>query len=173
MQQGKAKSYLEVGTNVAVLAVALLLLGSFLWGFWHGGTAPLAERGLRRGDPFNLVPGISYRDAARTLILAMSVRCEYCADSIPFYKRLLETRASNEGHTRVVSVFAEGLPEVTRYLADHSLELEAVPMVNHKALGLPGTPAAVLVDQQGNVVDFWFGQMSQDAERQVLEAITR
>ncbi len=172
MERGKAKTYFEVASSFVVLLVALVVLGNFAWKAISDKKPPTLERGLHRGDRFSSIPGLDYADASRTMILAMSLKCEYCSDSMPFYRRLLKERGSNPRAMRIVAVFPEASPEVTDYLREHEIDLTMVPMIDHKALGFPGPPSAVLVDEHGKIVDFWIGRMSQEVERRVLE-ITR
>jgi hypothetical protein len=40
-----------------------------------------------------------------------------------------------------------------------------------KALHLPGTPSAVLINNEGKILNFWIGEPSQDTEKEILEAI--
>jgi hypothetical protein len=52
------------------------------------------------------------------------------------------------------------------------MNLNAVAGVDFKALSLVATPAMILVDKNGKVLDFWIGKLSKDAEQQVTKAIS-
>lgn len=175
MKELRFKSYLEVATNAAVLLVALLILGRFAW--LHIATQPVPniEGGLRKGEAFSLLPGVDYGKNSRTLIIAMSSKCEHCSESIPFFRQLLEANrvSPSSDLTRIVAIFPEAADEVSRYISEQKLNVNSIPGINYKALNLPGTPSAVLLDNEGKVLNFWIGKPTKNAEHEMLDAVTR
>jgi len=107
MKTPKLKAYLEVITNIAVLMVALVVLGNFAWIHLAKQTAPRVETGLRKGDAFSLLPGVDYGKSTQTLIIALSSRCEHCNESVPFFRQVLQTALENGDKTRIVDVFPD------------------------------------------------------------------
>lgn len=173
MNKTKLKSYIEVTTNIAVLLVAVVLLGNFAWVRLSKQPMPRAEGGLRKGDEFSLLPGVDYSKSPKTLLIALSTKCDHCTETIPFWKRVFETNIENKNGTRFVAVFPETAVEVGRYLHEQQLGLNTIPGINYKAINLPGTPSAVLLDNEGKIVNFWIGKPSKDAEQEILDAVTR
>ena len=172
MKDLKLKSYLEVGTNVAVLLVALLVLGNFAWVHFAEKPALGIQAGLRKGDAFPIIPGVAYDKSSQTLVLAMSSKCEHCNESIPFFRQLLEANLEKSDGTRIVAVFPERPEEVWRYISEQQLSVNTIPGINFKALNLPGTPSAVLISNEGKVLNFWIGKPSKDAEKEMLDSVT-
>jgi hypothetical protein len=175
MKEGKLKGYLEVATNIAVLLVALLILGKVAWTYLgeKPSPSPHLQAGIRKGGPFSLIPRVDYAKRPQTLVIAMSSTCERCNESVPFFKQILQANAENGDKTQIVAVFPENAEEVGRYISEQRISLDAVPGVDYRALNLPGTPTAVLVSSEGTLINFWIGKSSNAAEKEILESINR
>lgn len=172
MSQAKLKSYLEVATNVAVLLVALAVLGVFASNYFSRRSTPQLHAGIQKGQVFAQVSGINYSTSSQTLLIAMSTRCHYCAESIPFYKQLAEAQRTNGRPTRIVAVFPNTEEEVRQYTQQNKLALDTISGVNLETLKISGTPTAVLIDSDGKVSDFWVGKQPPEVEQQILKAVT-
>lgn len=175
MEEGKLKGYLEVATNIAVLVVALLILGRVAWTYLGetSSPAPNLQAGIRNGGSFPLIPRVDYTIRPQTLIIALSSACEDCSESIPFFKQILQANAENGYKTQIVAVFPESTEEVGRYISEQRISLDAVPGVDYRALNLAGTPTAVLVNREGTILNFWTGKPSNVAEKEILQFINR
>lgn len=171
MKTPKLKAYLEISANIAVLLVALVVLGNFAWVRLVKQPVPRAESGLRKGDTFSLLPGVDYGKSSQTLVIALSSKCEHCNESLPFFKQLLEANVEKSDSTRIVAVFPETAEEVWRYASEQQLSVNTIPGINFKALNLPGTPTAVLISNEGKILNFWIGKPSKDAEREILDSV--
>ena len=171
MNASKLKSSLEIVTNVAVLLVAASILFILADGFLGKYRAPSLRPGLTRGEALPALPGFEYGGAPKTLILALDTRCRYCAYSLPFYKELIEARRANPG-ARLVAVFPESADEVNRFVRENGLDLKAIPAASFDSLGVAGTPTLILVDGSGTIQNFWAGQLSPEAEQQVVKSST-
>ena len=167
----KLKSRLEAVTNVAVLLVAAAVLFTFAWNFnqAHRLTTRL-QPGLQKGVVLGVLRGVNYGEAPRTLLVAVSTRCDHCTASVPFYNRLAELQGGGRG-LRVVSVFPEREDEVSLYASQTQLRLDAVAAADFPALNLAGTPTLILMDSAGKVLDFWIGRLSPDAEQQIIQRL--
>jgi thioredoxin-related protein len=165
--------YLEVSSNAAVLIVAVVLLGAILSARWSPRSAKEKfEGGLQKGQLLAQQPSIDYGAAPRTLISVLSTKCNYCTESLPFYRRLLELPTAAK-RTRIVAVFPNSKTEVEQYKERNQLTLESVAALNYNTLNVTGTPTLILIDSNGRVLDFWVGKLSQEEEQQVLEAVGR
>ena len=172
MNQTKLKSHLEVATNVAVLLVALAILSTLAWTYFGRSPAPQLQAGFQKGQTFAQVPGVTYDSSSQTLLIAMSTRCHYCTESLPFYKQLATAQRTSGRATHIVAVFPDQEAEVRQYVQQNNLDLETVAGVDFGALKLFGTPTAILLDNNGKVRDFWIGKLLQDQEQQVMKAVS-
>lgn len=161
-----------MATNVAVLLVALAVLSTFAWNYFGRSPTPQLQAGFQKGQTFAQVPGVSYGSSPRTLLIAMSTRCHYCAESLPFYKQLVEAQRTSGRETHVVAVFPNQEPEVRQYVQQNRLDLETVAGVDLGTLNIYGTPTAVLIDDSGKVRDFWLGKLPEDREQQIIKAVS-
>jgi hypothetical protein len=169
---GEIEKRLEVATNVAVLLVAAVVLATFARAYFGSRPAPQLQTGFERGQTFAQVPGVSYGNSPQTLLIAMSTRCHFCAESLPFYKRLAEAQRADGRATHVVAVFPNQEAEVRRYAKENNLELEAIAGVDLGTLNISGTPTAVLIDSGGKVRDFWVGKLPADKEQQIIKSVS-
>jgi thiol-disulfide isomerase/thioredoxin len=171
MNLAKAKTLLEVATNVAVLLVAAVFLGNFAWNYAHRKPAQQLRLGLEKGKSFAPLDGVDYSHAPQTLLIAMNTTCGYCKESIPFYQQLVSNRAEQNKTTKLIAIFSERQNVVQQYLEENQLEIESISSADFKALNLAGTPTLVLLDNSGKVIDFWVGKLPKEAEPQVRQAL--
>lgn len=166
----KIKSLLEVVTTIAVLLAAGTLAGTFLFKPARTSTARI-EPGLRRGLTLEPLQEVNYGDSPQTLLIALDTRCGYCAASIPFYNRLEDAGRGDGGATRIVAVFPDAADEVRQFADRQQLRARTAAAVDLGRLNLAGTPAIILVDRGGRVLDFWIGGLSAEAQQQLIARV--
>lgn len=166
MERERWTKYIEVSSNVAVLVVAMALLGTIVSTHWlaRPGKAKF-EEGLQKGQVLARLPSIDYDAAPQTLVSVLSTKCTYCKESLPFYKRLLGEQQTAGQVTRMVAVFPDPKTDVEQYKEQNQLSEESVPAVNYSTLNVTGTPTLILVDSTGRVLDFWVGKLSKEEEQ--------
>lgn len=128
--------------------------------------------GVVKGSTFPEIVGADYKQAPRTLILALNVNCPYCSRGVPFYNRLAEARQESGGQVNVVAAFINadgGL--VKSYAEEKHLSVPTVSGIALDKLGIHTTPTIVLIDSAGRVLDSWRGALQPDGEREVFDAI--
>lgn len=172
MQEKSLKAYLETITNIAVLLVSILVVGVFAWSYLKSVPKTQFQSGLQIGQPFAPLARNELNASPQTLLVALNSKCLYCNESIPFYKQLIETQSRNRS-TRVVTLFPEAEDVVKPYLLQHQLNVTAIPSVDFKAANIIATPALILVDSNGTILDFWIGKLPQETEQQVIKAISK
>jgi thioredoxin-related protein len=170
-EPSRVKTLLETATNISVLLVSLLIISAFAWGFFakKQGTAPL-QVGLQRGAKLAPLPGFNYKDSSKTLLIAMSTRCAYCSESVPFYKQITEAKYAH-AQLRTAAVFPDSSDEVKQYAQQKQLNAELISGVDLSSLDVSGTPTLILVDSNGTVLNFWVGRLSEEGEQEVLKAV--
>ena len=88
-----------------------------------------------------------------------------------FLQRLLETARNARQPIQIIGVFPNGSSEVKKFLIESGLQLEVQASVNLRDLNIGGTPSLVLLNQKGDITDFWLGKLSPEQELQVLTSI--
>lgn len=172
MNKAAARNHLEVLTNVAVLLVAVCLLAVLALNYLGGQKpAPRIVEGLQKGQQLPTIPGVDYPDATSTLLIAMSTKCDYCTQSIPFYNQLADLKNNGKISLRAVALFPNSNGEVQRYARQYQLKIDHKSSIDFGQLRLAGTPTMILVDQNGRVVNFWVGALKPEAQQQFLNSL--
>lgn len=166
----KLRTRLEIATNSTLLIVSVLLIGMILRGLWvRGDTSPAA--GLKEGQVFARADRVQPQGHARVLVLALSTQCRYCAESAGFYRRLLESTAS-DSKVEVVGVFSNPSDEVHKTLANWKLNLKRVVSdIDFREAGIPATPTLLLLQPSGRIEKVWVGALHRGQEDEVLRAL--
>jgi hypothetical protein len=142
--------WLSVGT-VAMLLVALSPWAARFW--------PREPVTVRVGD--RIVSKLADKHQW-TLVAVLSADCEYCTNSIPFYKRLRE----NNNHVAFI-VAGKNANSLVEYSRSHGLQATRYESITLDELRFPVTPFLLLVDPEGLVRHVWAGQLSAAGERSV------
>ncbi|HEY8204570.1 MAG TPA: hypothetical protein VIF81_07580 [Pyrinomonadaceae bacterium] len=161
---------IELIVDYCVIGAALafvLSTGWFALQFQH------AQRSkgyaIEKGTKLTL-PGQDWSKSRSTLVLVLSKNCRFCAASAPFYRRLIskDMRIQN---TTFVAVFPQPPDESSEYLRRLGLDVESVKQAPPLSLGVKATPALILVDSHGLVVESWLGQLPPEKEEEVIALI--
>src|SRR5215831_18047089 len=83
---------IEFAANVAIIAVALLLSVVLVKRFIGNSTPPGAGAALntiKAGEKISL-PNTDWSQSDRHLVLVLQKGCHFCAESAPFYQRLIQ-----------------------------------------------------------------------------------
>jgi thioredoxin-related protein len=176
------RRYLEIATNVAILATSFVVVYAFL------APRPAAMRtaqppvgqppqaALQKGDRLAVARDLDVDRADQTLLLVLRSACRYCTESMPFYSRLSRRLQDEQSRTRLqLVVVTRDEPETAGlYLREHGLVVQRTVQLTPdlaKALKVPGTPSLVLVDRTGLVRNVWFGKLDSEREKRVEDAL--
>lgn len=111
MEQKKV-AYLELGTNAAVILLALAIVGTLALNHYERTRLPGLSPGLKKGHTLKSIPGTDHGASPRTVLIALNTKCFYCEESIPFYDDLMGAQKSSGSSTRVLAVFPNTAEEV-------------------------------------------------------------
>lgn len=167
----KLKNKIELVANVAIIVVAILIGIVFVKNYLLA-PAPAPETRDYRvpvGTKVSL-PGVDWAQNGQTLLLVLKKGCRYCAESAPFYQRLIrETSAKSPVH--LVAVLPHEVNEAKQYLGSLSVPIDEVRQSELDALKVQGTPTLILVNEKGEVVESWVGKLPAEQETEVLKRI--
>jgi hypothetical protein len=125
----------------------------------HGDTDP-----IRVGQMITGLDASVYNKSPHTLLMYLRSGCQFCTDSMPFYRHLRGVVSSET--VRLVVVTGDAPTMARDYLVRHALVVdEVVTMPN----SMP-TPMLVLVNSSGVVAKWWLGQLERSTEDEVLAA---
>lgn len=172
MERQRLKSALETYTNIAVLLVAVAALCAFATSYLIKSPSPSLHVGLQRGKLLSQIPKIDYHSSKRTLLIALNTKCHYCQESLPFYRTLVEANSQSSKDLHIVALFPDKAEEVAEFIRGNGLKIEVVPEVQFAPLSISGTPSIILVNNAGEIDDFWVGKLGNTEAKHLMRSLT-
>jgi hypothetical protein len=158
----------ELVANVAIIIVAVVLCAVMVQRFFL--TKPARPSPVVAvGTKVNL-SGVEWAKNGKTLLVVLQKGCRFCAESAPFYQRLVRDTAGREG-LRLVAVLPQQVDEGKQYLNDLGVLIDEVRQAPPNDLGVRGTPTLLLLDGSGVVTDSWVGKLTPEKEDEVLHRL--
>jgi hypothetical protein len=163
-------SILEKVSHLSLIAFALTSMGILLEKQLvpRGGSfsADAAIKGLA-GKPLD-VPGVKWSAAPVNVAFFISTQCHFCAASMPFYKKVSESRDRARVALSVLSPDPTG--DMEKWLSDQSVAVDGVYAAPHNP-GLRGTPTLLIVDAGGIVRRVFIGELDSAREQEFLQIV--
>ena len=158
---------IELTANVLIIAAALLAAISFSKTLFGSPKGP--GRVAAAITPGAKVPldDVNWKENGQTILLAVSKGCHFCSDSAPFYRRLAGAADKNR-RAKLIAIFPQTVSEGRAYLDNLGVAIPDARQTQLAPLGVPGTPAILLVNDQGVVTNSWVGKLSAESEAEVL-----
>ena len=157
MTLGKLADAITVVVGVAVLAAL---------GARYLSSGPVAPGVGERLDPS---VGIDVAAGSQALVLALQSNCQFCQESMPFYRRVLVER--NSGELQIVVAAPSHDVGIGEYLAQEGLHPDDVVFVERGQVPVAGTPTLLVVDASGMVTHAWIGRLDADQEAEVMSVL--
>jgi hypothetical protein len=168
MNTSRLSKKIELIANLAIIVVAVLLIGSLIKNYMMP-----ARKEISGGIPLGskiLIPDIDWASNGQTLLLALQKDCHFCTESAPFYQRLVR-ETSGYSNVRLVAVLPNVLDEGKQYLNHLGISINEVRQAALDSIGVDGTPTLILVDGNGKVEAAWVGRLSANREEEVLKRL--
>lgn len=163
----RLKKILELGSNVAIIVVALTLV-EFIAAKYFAPAPPLAPAQAEGIKPGEMIPtgALVWDKSDKNLVMVISTVCKYCNESSPFYQKLATRKAGTD--VRLLAVLPQTMDESVKYLAEKNISVDEVLQINPGQLNVRGTPTLLLVNRSGVVVDVWNGKLPPDKENELM-----
>ena len=162
---GRIAARLEVGSNVAIIVLALIVGAVVLRNYVF---TPRPAMAPPQGTRLEL-PGVQWNERPQTLVMVLRKDCQFCSASAAFYRRLLEE--TTRLHVPVIAALPDEPAESQEYLRHIGIAVPDVRHVSLSSLGVGATPTLVLVDARGAVARSWVGQLPAAREAEVLRSL--
>lgn len=159
---------LEILTNVAIIVVAILGGAALVKNQLLAPSAPAQPPAIAVGEKIAL-PGVDWQANRRTVVLVLQRGCHFCAESAPFYQRLMAQVPAQGVH--VLAVLPSSITEGQEYLRSLDVPIAEIKQGSFLDLKVRGTPTLILVDVSGTVRKVWFGKLPPEREAEVLAAL--
>lgn len=168
MRKGLVKK-IEVLTNVAIIIVALVIGIILVKKFFFTDSSQITPKeNIVAGSKINLSQ-IDWSENGNTLLLVLSTDCRFCTESVPFYKKLVQELQNSK--VNLAAVFPQDASTSKNYLEQNQVIINDVYQTNPTEIGVHGTPTILLINDNGEVINTWFGKLVEDQEKQILEKI--
>jgi hypothetical protein len=116
--------------------------------------------------------GVDWSKHDQTLLVILRKGCRFCDESAPFYQRLTK-EIPNQTKTYLIAILPGNSDDNNQYLKEKMVPIQDVKQGSAEAIGVPGTPALVLVDNTGTVVEQWIGKLPAAQEDAVISRLKR
>lgn len=164
----KIKEKLDIASNVIIILTGIVFI--YVIGTNYVVPGIVSHFRLRRGESVQGI-NVDWNQHEATLLVAMRVGCQYCAESIPFYQKLLQMEKSGATSAYILAAFPDDPAATQQYLQLHGMHVQSI-RINLAQLGITGTPTLILVDHGGHIIRKWIGVLSQSEEQEVIAALT-
>lgn len=160
---------IEVIANIAIVVVAIMIAVVFFDRYLSSKFDFKSEiKQVAKGNNVSL-PTIDWAASDWTIVMALSQRCRYCSESIPFYRQLSQAQAQKS--IKMIALFPQTDIEGQKYLSDAGIIVDHVTQVSLESLGIRGTPTLILVNKRGVVEEVWAGKLSGEREAEVIRKL--
>lgn len=155
---------IELFTNIAIITVALVLCAVLVKKFILTDDTAQAKKEIAIGEKVNF-DQINWASNKNTLLMVLSKDCRFCTESIPFYQKVNQEFA-NSPSVKIAAAFPQDVPTAQEYLKTNKLDITQVYQASPNAFSVGGTPTLILVDENGKVVETWFGKLMSSADEE-------
>lgn len=156
---------LELAANIAIVVVALLIGFVVVQKYFFAPDTEGPPKEVARGTKMT-VPETDFQANGKTLLVVLQKGCKYCAESMTFYKTLVQ-QAPEKG-VKVVAVLPGAREESAAYLNEYGVALPEVRQASLNSVNVRGTPTLILVNDKGEVSNSWVGKLPPEREKEVL-----
>jgi thiol-disulfide isomerase/thioredoxin len=122
------------------------------------------------GEQMSL-PGVHWSSYPVSVVLVLSPTCHFCADSMPFYRRLAKAHDRNRGVPAMVVSTAASVDGMRTELTRNGISVDTVLNTGPAILGVRATPTIFVVDAKGTVRGVFVGELNSADEAKVLNLI--
>ena len=173
--RGSLARITEVAANLATIVVAVLLSVVLLRVFVFPrqptrATRPDLERTQKGTNLKSVLPDVDWAKNGRTLVMAISTQCHFCADSLPLFQKITKDSGC---HVKTLALLPQTKADAEDYLSKGGVRVDDVRQVTLDSIGVRGTPTLLLVDAAGTVTNAWYGKLSSDQEYELLAEVKK
>jgi thioredoxin-related protein len=161
------RKQIEVAANVGIIIVALAIGVTLIRNSRGDQSQP--HQTIKIGSKL-AVKDTNWGANGRSIVLALSTTCHFCAESSGFYQKVV--RLAQQQHLHTIAVFPQSIPEVQAYLNKQGIAVDETKQAELSSLDINGTPTLLLVDENGIVCNVWIGKLSAEKEKDMLAKLT-
>ena len=169
METSRSIRLLNAAADILIVTTITLLVGVLAYRtILQTPLDSLEAELLKSGDYFKALPEVDFHNSPHTLVLALDTKCPFCAQGIPFYKKLI-AKSKESSAVRVIAVFSNKSEEVNSFVEQHQLGVESVPNIDLAKLGVDITPTVIWVNSNRRILGSYEGMLQTKQESAFLE----
>jgi hypothetical protein len=139
----------------------------------YGQESPRAE-----GIDYSVGSGIQLRQvdfskANHTLLVFVTTNCQYCVESVPVFRTIIEDPSHRRGDFRVVLVGLEPTEPLRRFQTSYKLLPDQVVTISPREARIRTTPTIIVVDRDAIVRRILIGQQTSPRLKNLLSDLSR
>ena len=161
---------LEKASHISVIAVCCLAAGLLIEQRFF--SSPETEQDPARelvGREVRL-PGADWQAAPVSVLLQISSTCDFCNESMPFYKQLMAVREAQASKVPVIVVSRDAVAVMRKHLEGQQVNVDKVLHSRMDSLGTL-TPTIYVVDSKGVVKRAFVGELDSTGEKELLSIV--
>lgn len=167
LAMSKFSQKIELTANILIIVVAVILGFVLVQKYILNPATPNQAARVQPtvGSKMNL-QDVNFSSQPKTLILALQTGCHFCNESAPFYRRIVET--VKDRNIKLIAAFPTEVEKSTAHLKELGLEKLEVKSSPLNTMQVSGTPTLILLNDKGEITDFWVGKLPADKEAEVI-----
>lgn len=126
---------------------------------------------LHKGDTLGPISGLDLSKHDFSLLLLLKNGCEFCEESMPFYRQLGALAEHNQTNVFIAAVVPDGPTTARVMLKLHNVDVPIFPSISLRQLRIRGTPTLLLINREGVVQRIWIGKLPPNVEGEVISTI--
>jgi hypothetical protein len=119
------------------------------------------------------IPSLSWAPPDTYVVLALSSRCRFCLESVPFYQSLSSWKERKHADLKLVVVSAEPTGVTETFLRSNRITVDAVVSYPLQNLGISGTPTLMIVDSGGILRAVHDGKLEPNDQAEVIARLEK
>jgi hypothetical protein len=163
---------LETASHVCVIGLCCLAAGLLIeqrfFSSPEGDTPPAPSLVGREVK----LPGADWQAAPVSVLLQISSTCDFCNESMPFYKQLMATRQAQAAKVPVIVVSRDAVDVMRKHLENQEVTVDKVLHSRMESLGTV-TPTIYVIDSKGLVKRVFVGELDSAGEKELLSIVER
>lgn len=161
------RSRLTGAADIATIIIALVV-GGFALGMFRGKDGISEPPRYEVGDQLLGLTSDVLSSEKKSLVLFLQSTCRFCTESMPFYRAL---RDAAKDRVRFVVLAPQGDNRINEYLAEHKLSVDKVVRIDFATLKVSGTPTALLVGPNAQVLAAWLGMQNETGQQEIKSRV--
>ncbi len=167
----KIKNTLEYTSYLAIIVVCTVVLFKLN----ASGSSSPDSLSIQIGDRSDDLKSLVAQGSDETILIALSPTCPFCADSMPFYKDLIESRNNSNSNQKIIIAVDKSAPieEELLLLTKSNVSPDEITQLDFAAIKVNSVPTLITINRKGKVTNHYRGLLNEQEQKEALAAIIK